>query len=63
MSLHYELTYWERRSLGGYVAESDNAVRPEMACRTGDGHALWTRDWAKVTCPACLAKQRHGGLA
>lgn len=38
--------------------------RPEMACRTGDGHAVAALEgpnakptWNGVTCPACLAKR------
>lgn len=58
MNTHYQLTYEERRAVGGYVARSDDAAQPEMICRTGDGHAVGTRDWDSVTCPACLERRR-----
>ena len=64
--IHYHMTLDEHRAtrLMGYVdpdryREGHRDYQPEMICRTGDGHA-WknsTRDWAKVTCPACLARK------
>lgn len=53
---HYKLTYEERRAIpgAGYIARSDFSARPTLICRTGDGHAVGSRDWAKVDCPRCL---------
>lgn len=61
MLTHFCLTLEEHRALrGSYVdpsryAEGRRDYRPEMLCRTGDGHAQGSRDWERVTCPACLA--------
>lgn len=57
--VHFRLTLDEHRAQrGGYVdparyAERSRDYRPEMLCRTGDGHAQGVRGWDAVTCPAC----------
>jgi hypothetical protein len=58
--MHYRMTLDEHRlARGSYVdpdryREGHRDYRPEMLCRTGDGHAVGTRDWFKVTCERCL---------
>lgn len=58
--IHRTMTWQEHRAArGSYVdpdryREGHRDYRPEMVCRTGDGHARGTRDWSAVTCGQCL---------
>jgi len=51
--IHYQLTDQERKAISLAARSGAHFDRPEMACRTGDGHALGVSDWNKVTCPRC----------
>jgi hypothetical protein len=58
--IHYRMTLNEHISArGSYVdpqryQSSCQDYRPEMLCRTGDGHAIGTRTKGSVTCDKCL---------
>lgn len=62
MNIHYRMTLDEHRAARGSYVDPDRYrvghrdYMPEMACRTGDGHAhkSSSRDWAEVTCSRCL---------
>lgn len=62
MSVHYQMTLQEHiASRGGYVDPDRYRIghrdyQPQMLCNTGDGHAVGSRDWEKVTCEACRTK-------
>lgn len=53
--MHYQLSEYEHRAVSEAARNGARFDRPEMLCRTGDGHAEGTRYWAKVDCPACQA--------
>jgi hypothetical protein len=53
---HYELSREEHRAISKAARNGASFDRPEMLCRTGDGHAKGTRVKAAVTCPYCLAR-------
>jgi hypothetical protein len=51
---HFQLSAAEHAALSEAKRTGATFDRPEMLCRTGDGHAIGTRDWGDVTCPQCL---------
>lgn len=63
--MHYAMSREEYAAAlgpGRYVSQekyatSGRALKPEMICRTGDGHAVGLHRWEGVNCPACLAKR------
>ena len=68
MALHFVMTLEEHRAAiggryvdparyGARMGSDPTTGRPEMICRTGDGHAEGTRDWSRVTCPQCLVRK------
>lgn len=54
MSRHYQLNRQEHMAVSEAARAGGQFDRPEMLCRTGDGHAQGTRTWADVTCRRCL---------
>jgi hypothetical protein len=58
--IHYRMTLDEHIAVrGSYVDPQryqvyDRDYKPEMLCRTGDGHATGTRSKDSVTCDRCL---------
>lgn len=53
--IHYALSFEEVRAMR-FIDRGDYLACPPKACASGDFHALHSRDWAAVTCPACQAK-------
>lgn len=51
--LHYQLNDQEHAAVSEAKRRGAMFDRPEMLCRTGDGHAQGTRVWGAVTCPQC----------
>lgn len=49
--------YVDPARYGARMGSDPTSGRPEMICRTGDGHAEGVRDWSRVTCPQCLARR------
>lgn len=52
--IHYQRSFDEVRA-ERFIDRGDYNARPPVLCRSGDGHAIASRDWSAVTCPACLA--------
>ena len=52
--MHYQLNAAEHAALSEAKERGATCDRPEMLCRTGDGHAQGTRVWDEVTCGRCL---------
>ncbi len=52
--IHRQLTSEERRAVSEAASNGAAFDRPEMWCRTGDGHAKGVEVWSAVTCPRCL---------
>lgn len=55
--MHFQFTLGEYLATGRYICESDFKSVPRMICNTGDGHAVGTRKWGKVTCERCLLRK------
>lgn len=60
--MHFMLTLSEHVAvIGGRYVDPERYLKdhrdykPEMICRTGDGHAKGTRERSQVTCPDCNA--------
>lgn len=60
---HFQMDLQEHMAAnGGQYVDPDRYrpghrdYHPEMLCRTGDGHAVGTRDKEKVTCERCRLK-------
>ena len=53
--IHYQMTYEEARqeATHKWIDPGDYRKQPWMLCRTGDGHAVGTRNDKQVTCPTC----------
>ncbi len=54
--VHYQHTFEEVRAVR-YMDRGDYEKHPPMLCKTGDGHAVGSRDWSAVTCPRCLQQR------
>lgn len=52
--LHFQLNAAEHAAISETKRNGATFDRPEMLCRTGDGHAQGIREWSLVTCPRCL---------
>jgi hypothetical protein len=54
--MHYQLSDTEHAMVSEAKRDGAHFDRPEMLCRTGDGHAKGTRHWRSVTCPGCVER-------
>lgn len=54
--IHRQLDQQEHMLVSEAARNGGKFDRPEMACRTGDGHAVGHDTWAGVTCEACLTQ-------